>query len=129
MASAELRVAVRDTRWVINPRASLYLAHRGTSATQFDGNLLYRFGVGKSEGLEPFAGVGGAVVTGDLATPGVVTSGSRFGVNLVSGATLRRSGLVVPFVQAVYTVISDDSNVFSVSAGFRWTAIGARRPR
>ena len=128
VAGVDLRVAIRDTRWVVNPRVAIYFAHQGASATQVDGNLLYRFRVGESERLEPFAGVGGTVVRGDLATPGVLTTGSRFGLNLVTGATLRGSSSIVPFVQAVYTVILEDPNSFSLLAGIRWTLVRTRRP-
>ena len=110
---ADVRYALKDQRWALNPRFTCFLWSEGSSGWQLDGNVLYRFPVGASEKVEPYAGIGlGLVSTSfDSGTSGKVTD-TVVGTNIISGFSLKTASKLKPWLHLQYTAAIDFGNTF-----------------
>jgi hypothetical protein len=115
------RLLISDWKVEISPRFSYQPIEDG-SIMQIDLNVLKNYDLARPGKLRPYVGIGGALRKTSVDPD---FSDTAVGLNLISGVRLAMSAGsgYEPFMNAQYTVIQDEGNVFSivvgVSFGFR----------
>lgn len=109
---ADVRYALKDARWALNPRFTYFLWSEGASGWQLDGNVLYRFPVAASEKVEPYVGLGAGIVSTSYESGTTSESETKVAANLISGFTLKTQSKIKPWLHVQYTAAMDFSNTF-----------------
>ena len=113
LLGGEARLKLADRPFQVNPRLT-FNPYEGGSMMQLDVNLLHNYALAGDSRFRPYVGIGGAFNRYSFDD----FSESAVGLNLVSGARLRMAASrFEPFLNAQYTIIRDQGNLFMVVVG------------
>jgi len=124
---ADARVPLQNSPVIINPRFVYHSYGSGSTAFQFDVNVLYDFKLANPGLIRPYLGVGGGLVHTSFGTDfgcDVDCSQTTLVADFVAGFKLafgNGDSQVVPFVNTEYSFAKQFTNTYQLSAGIIYT--------